>query len=182
MARLLSCGALALSLLTPLAADVSGCACDPSKPETLEARECGLCKEAEKQPQNIRFFVLKDTNPRKPNRWLVLPRVHWTGPHALDQMSKKDRDALWAYAIAAARERFGDQWGLAYNGWKVRTQCHLHVHIGQFIPAAESHNFKFVRRPEDFPAPVDGGLLIHPVTGGYRVLTGENAMETGLLR
>src|SRR5262245_13327482 len=38
-----------LVLLPALWADVRGCQCDPAKPETMEARECGLCREAEKQ-------------------------------------------------------------------------------------------------------------------------------------
>ena len=58
------------------------CACDISNPETLGARECGLCKEAETQPPDVAVFFLKDNNPRKPNRWLALPRFHGKGGHA----------------------------------------------------------------------------------------------------
>lgn len=165
-----------------LGADVSKCACDPSRPETMKARECALCVEADKHPADVEFFVLKDINPRKPGRWLVLPRAHTPGPHALHDLPKASRDRLWRFAIATAREKFGDGWGIAYNGWKVRTQCHLHVHIGKFIRAAENSNFKFVRRIEDFPAPADAGLWIHPVPGGFHVHTGEQIMETALVR
>src|SRR5690348_6447177 len=72
MVRMKFSPAIALLLATaPLAfADISHCACDISNPETMAARECGLCKEAEKQPADGAVFFLKDSNPRKPNRWL----------------------------------------------------------------------------------------------------------------
>lgn len=165
-----------------LDADVSQCACDPARPETLKARECGLCVEADKHPSDVEFFVLKDINPRKPGRWLVLPRSHSAGPHPLHEMPKAMRDRLWRFALAAAKEKFGEEWGVAYNGWKVRTQCHLHFHVGRFIRAAENSNFKIVRRLEDFPAPSDAGVWIHPVAGGFHVHTGEQIMETALVR
>lgn len=163
-------------------ADVSRCACDAAKPDTLKARECSLCLEAEKQPKEVGFFLLKDANPRKPNRWLALPRAHWQGPHALHSMPKSERDKLWRFAVQAAREKFGLGWGIAYNGWRVRTQCHLHLHIGRFAPAAENTRWRFIRRLEDLPAPEEGGLWIHPVPGGYHVHTGEEIVETVLVR
>jgi len=171
-----------LAVVMRLHADVSQCACDVTKPETLKARECSLCVEAEKHPASPEFFVLKDINPRKPNRWLVLPRSHGGGPHALHEMPMKERTRLWHFAIAAARERLGEEWGLAYNGWKVRTQCHMHLHVGKFIPAAENSKFRLVSRVEDFPAPQDGGAWIHPVKGGFHVHEGEEIMETVLVR
>lgn len=165
------------------AADVRGCDCNLNDPESMQKRECSLCREAEQQPAGVEFFVLRDANPRKPNRWLVLPKAHLAGSHPLHLLSKNDRTRLWTFAIAEAKKRFGpEQWGVAYNGDKVRTQCHLHVHIGRFIPAAENSKFKLVRRIEDFPAPAVGGVLIHPVRGGYHVLTGEDIMETALVR
>lgn len=173
---------LLLVFVLRLGADVSKCACDPAKPETMEARECGLCREAERHPAGEEFFVLKDINPRKPGRWLVLPHAHHPGPHALHEMPKAERDRLWRFAIATAREKFGADWALAYNGWKVRTQCHMHLHVGKFIRAAENSNFKLVRRLEDFPAPAGGGVWIHPVPGGFHVHTGEEIMETALVR
>jgi hypothetical protein len=98
-------------------------------------------------------------------------------------LPKSERTRFWAFAIAEAKKRFGpEEWGVAYNGDKVRTQCHLHLHIGRFIPAAENSKFKLVRRIEDFPAPAEGGVLVHPVKGGYHVLTGEEIMETALVR
>ena len=56
-------------LLLPLTrADVRTCQCDVARPETMDARECSLCKEAEKQPGYVSYFALRDTNPTKPNR------------------------------------------------------------------------------------------------------------------
>ncbi|MGB9612024.1 MAG: hypothetical protein ACPL7M_13725 [Bryobacteraceae bacterium] len=176
--------ALAAALLgaAPTQADVSRCACDPSRPETLKERNCSLCVEAEKQPPDVEFFVLKDNNPRKPNRWLVLPRIHLPGPHHLHDLPKPVRDRYWRFAIRTAREKFGDEWGIAYNGASVRTQCHLHLHVGRFVRAAETSRFHLVRRVEDIPAPRDSGLWIHPVPGGFHVHLGEQITETVLVR
>lgn len=174
---------LTLAVAASSLADVSGCVCDPAKPESMKARECGLCNEAEKQPADVEFFVLKDINPRKPNRWLVLPRTHGKGgAHHLHEMSRAQQVRFWKFAIQAAKERFGDEWGVAYNGWKVRTQCHMHVHIGRLIQAAKISKFKFVRRIEDFPTPEETGIWIYPVPGGFRVHTGEQITETALVR
>ena len=92
-----------LCLGVPLGADVRGCACDAAKPETLEARECALCREAEAQPSEPPVFFLKDNNPRKPNRLLVLPRAHGKGPNSLAGMTPEQRLLLWSAAIAKAR-------------------------------------------------------------------------------
>ncbi len=172
-------------LLAPLrmAADVRGCNCVLGDPESMQKRECSLCREAESQPAGVEFFVVRDINPHKPDRWLVMPKAHLPGSHPLHLMAKKERDRLWGFALAEAGKRFPQgEWGVAYNGDKVRTQCHLHVHIGKFIPAAENTRFKLVQRLEQFPAPSEGGVLIHPVKNGYHVHTGEDIMETALVR
>ncbi len=163
-------------------AEVRQCACDPAKPETMKVRECSLCVEAERQPSGVEFFVLKDANPRKPNRWLVLPRSHGAGGHHLYELDAATRLRLWRKVVATAHEKFGDGWGAAYNGSRVRTQCHLHVHVGRFIRAAENSHFVFVRRLEDLPAPREGGIWIHPVAGGYHAHIGEQTVETVLVR
>lgn len=179
----LACFAAAfLWLASPLRADVSQCACDPADPESLKARNCSLCLEAEKQPPGIEFFLLKDINPRKPNRWLALPRLHRPGAHELRDYPKEARDRLWRFAVQAAREKFGEEWGIAYNGSRVRTQCHLHLHIGRFARAAENSRFLLVRRVEEIPAPEEGGLWVHPAPGGFHVHTGEQITETVLVR
>lgn len=148
----------------------------------MKARNCSLCAEAEKQPSGTEFFLLKDVNPRKPNRWLALPRMHRPGAHDLRDYPGPLRDGLWRFAIQAGREKFGGEWGIAYNGGQVRTQCHLHLHIGRFVRAAETQRFLFVRRVEDIPVPEEGGLWVHPVEGGYHVHPGEQITETVLVR
>lgn len=160
------------------------CACDPAKPETMATRSCGLCREADKQPPEAATFILKDISPRKPNRWLALPRVHLAGHHDLHELPAAERTALWKAAIAEARQRFGDEWGLAYNGRSVRTQCHTHIHIGKLIalPTLHSSQFITVRRPEEIPAPPDSGVWVHPVGDRLHVHLGENLTETILFR
>lgn len=166
-----------------LRADVSQCACDWSNPESMKARNCSLSNEAMKQPEHVEFFILKDINPRKPGRWLVLPRKPGDGSHDLYHLAKDERTRLWKFAMAEADRRFpGGTWGLAYNGNKVRTQCHLHIHIGKWVPAALTAKFRLVRRVEDLPAPEEGGVLLFPVAEGFMVLTGEQIMETALVR
>ena len=66
----------------------------------MEARECSLCKEAEKQPADLQFFAVKDTNPNKPNRWMMLPRFHGNRPQQFLEMTPAQRTAYWTAAIA----------------------------------------------------------------------------------
>lgn len=163
-------------------ADISNCACDPKNPESMKSRQCSLCNEAEKRPPGEDFFVLKDINPRKPGRWLVLPVAHGSAQHHFRDLPKAQRDKLWREAIRVAQEKFGDGWGLAYNGERARTQCHLHLHVGRFIKAAETSSGSLVRRIEDIPAPDEGGIWVHPVEGGYHVHLGDQIAETILVR
>lgn len=158
------------------------CACDSAEPETLKARQCSLCNEADKQPAGEAVFFLKDINPRKPNRWLALPRAHSGGPHHLHEMSARDRTLLWTAAIARAKSLWGDEWGIAYNGEKVRTQCHTHFHIGKLLRGIETKNFIAVTQPSDIPAPAGEGLWIHPAGNKIHVHLGEQTTETVLLR
>lgn len=163
-------------------ADVSGCSCVPGTPEIHKDRACSLTLESLKQPAGTEFFALKDNNPRKPGRWLMLPAG--TGPESMyiEKMSKAKRTAFFRAAEAKARELFGEEWGMAYNGSKVRTQCQFHVHLGRFIKASESRKFLFVKRLEDIPI-IDGdGLWLHPVPGGYHVHQGQQTTETCLVR
>jgi hypothetical protein len=164
-------------------ADVSQCACDPAKPETMKARECSLCVEAEKQPPDREIFFLKDISPRKPNRWLALPRVHQPGAHPLHKLPRDLQTRLWAAAIEKARELWGDDWGLAYNSDQVRTQCHGHIHIGKLLQGLSPGNYYDVDGPKEIRAPEDGlGIWVHPVNGKLRVHYGEHITETTLLR
>src|SRR5947209_11713055 len=103
-------------------ADIVTCACDPANPASLEARQCSLCREAEKQRPDTKVFLLKDVNPTKPNRWLILPRAH---DRSIDELPADLRAELFAAAIAKAKTLFGDEWAIAYNAPGVQTQCHV---------------------------------------------------------
>ena len=161
-------------------ADIVTCACDASRPETLAARQCSLCREAEKQPADVRVFVLKDINPTKPGRWLVLPRAH---DRSLDQLSAADRTELISTAIAKGRELFGDDWGVAYNAPQVQTQCHVHLHVGRYMRQVEEPNFVTVASAAEVPAPAPGeGFWIHQEGTKLHVHTGGLIAETVLER
>ena len=173
----------ALVLLTAAGvANVAHCACDASKPATLTSRDCSLCVEAEKHPPEPFVFFIKDANPHKPNRLLALPRIHTPGPHALAALTPEQRTELWTAAIDKAKQLWGDRWGLAYNGDKVRTQCHAHIHIGRLIPGVETNNFIVVNGPSEIPLPNGDGFWIHPQDGKLHVHLGEQITETVLLR
>ena len=170
----------ALLAVSAFGADIVDCACDAAKPETLQARQCSLCREAEKQPAGVKVFFLRDVNATKPNRWLALPRAH---ERSIDQLSGEQRAELWSAAIAKAKSLFGDDWAVAYNSPSVQTQCHVHVHIGKLIPGVETDQFITVTKIEDIPAPRAGeGFWIHPQGNLFHVHTGEQITETVLER
>jgi CDP-diacylglycerol pyrophosphatase len=173
---------IALGLPSALSGQLIECHCDASRPETLQARPCSLCVEAEKQPPETVVFFLKDINPRKPNRWLALPRVHGTTMHALSKLDPKLQTTLWTAAIEKGRQLWGDRWGLAYNGDLVRTQCHTHIHIGRLLPGIETDRFVVVDGAEQIQTPDKGGIWVHPADGKLHVHTGEEITETVLLR
>ncbi len=159
------------------------CPCDPAKPETLQLRQCSLCAEAEKHASDVPFFFLRDNNPRKPNRWLLLPRRHWDGLHELADMSQSERTALWTAAIGKAKELWGPGWGVAYNGAEVRTQCHLHIHIGKLLQGVElDRNFVVISKPSQIPVIRGEGMWIHPVGNKLHVHQHEQRAEPVLLR
>ena len=170
-------------LLAPAYADVRSCLCDIARPETLTARECSLCKAAEAQPPEPAFFVLRDANPNKPNRWLALPRFHGHNPQDMADMTPDQRTAYWTFTIAKARELWGDRWGLATNALERRTQCHAHIHIGKLREGVENESFSVVDGPEAIPLALEGdGLLVHPAGGKLHVHTGDQAPELLLER
>jgi hypothetical protein len=166
------------------ASTMDQCACDPARAETMEARRCGLCREAERRPAGEPFFSVKDASPYKPNRWLLLPRPHNTeGRLPLSKLTAKQRAAFWAAAIEKARATWGDEWGLALNGDEVRSQCHLHVHVGRLLKGVETGKPLVVDGPAGIPVPKDGsGLWIHPHGTKLHVHLGEQRTETVLLR
>ncbi|HLJ49697.1 MAG TPA: hypothetical protein VKU01_26975 [Bryobacteraceae bacterium] len=170
----------ALAAFFTLRADIVTCHCDPTHPETLQARECSLCREAEKQAPGTEVFFLKDANPSKPNRWLALPRGH---ERSMDSLPADVRTRLLAEAAAKAKSLFGEKWAIAYNAPEVQTQCHVHVHIGRWMPQVENDQFTMVKRVEDVPAPRQHeGFWLHPVDGGFHLHAGELITETVLER
>jgi diadenosine tetraphosphate (Ap4A) HIT family hydrolase len=163
-----------------LRADFVTCNCDLAQPETLEARQCSLCREAERQTAGIQVFFLKDSNPSKPNRWLALPRTH---ERSIDLLNDEQRGLLWSAAFAKAKSLFGNEWAVAYNSPSVQTQCHVHLHIGRLIPGVETSQFTTAAKIEDIPVPAHGqGCWIHPQGDHFHVHTGEQITETVLER
>ena len=158
------------------------CPCDPKEPETLKERQCSLCAQVEKQPVDSPVVFAQDSSPRKPDRWLALPRAHSTGMHQMSALSDRERTELWRGAIAKAKELWGEQWGIAYNAERLHTQCHVHVHIGRLIDGVEWGDFKVVDGPEQIPLPGPDGLWIHAVNGKLHVHVGEQVTENVLLR
>ncbi len=183
-----------MALSTTVArSDIRSCLCDLKNPETATIRACSLCLEAEKRPETEPFFVLRDVNPTKPNRWLALPRAAYDGINPLSKMSAEARLGLWTLAIGKAKEVWGDGWAIAMNGDVSRTQCHVHVHIGKLLEhqepgdelpdAAKRTEGKYYDGPADLPAPADGtGLWFHPVGNRLHVHTGDQINESVLLR
>ena len=158
------------------------CACDVRIPESLNARQCSLTKVTEEQPANVLVFFLPDANPKKPNRLLALPREQSPGMQSIRDLTPEIRLALWTQGIEKAKEKWGDRWGIAYTGDNVRTQCHVHIHIGQLIEGVEAGEFLLVDGPAQIPVPGKDGYWIHPVNGKLHVQTGEQICETVLLR
>ena len=170
-------------ILALVLADVRNCACDVSKPETMESTNCALCREAEKQPVDQGVFFLKDANPSKPNRTLALPRKHTAGPHNLSDLTAADRTELLTAAMAKGKELWGGQWGVAYNGVERRTQCHAHVHIGKLVADAEKGDFIVLNSVAEVVIPKDGsGFWIHEVNGKIHEHSGEQVNEFVLER
>jgi diadenosine tetraphosphate (Ap4A) HIT family hydrolase len=175
---------VAVLWVLPLAqADVRDCACDTAHPETLESRECALCRAADEQPAGTTYFAIPDANPTKPNRTLALPRYHGSNPQELSGMTADQRTAYWTFAIAKARDLWGEQWGLAVNNLERRSQCHMHIHIGKLNEGVEDDRMVIVDGPADIPLPREGeGLWVHPSAGKLHVHWGNPTPELLLMR
>jgi CDP-diacylglycerol pyrophosphatase len=160
---------------------------------------CSLCWEAEAQPADVAYFFIKDVDPRKPNRWLILPRAHTRGMQSLSDLNDADSSRFWAAAIEKAQSLWGNQWGLAVNGDDGRTQCHAHAHIGKLLPEAESRDFLvkvgwspvpgkepiMLKGPEEIKAPTNGeSFWIHPFGGGlhFHIEDSQASAEFVLMR
>ncbi len=164
------------------------CACDHAAPATLQARECSLCQEADRHAAgaqgSVPVFYLKDSSPRKPNRTLILPVRHSKGQQDLRQLSSEERRRFWQAAMAKAEELFpGGAWGLAINSESVRTQCHLHLHIGRLNEGLDESSGRLVAGPAQIPLPEAGlGIWLHPVPGGLHLHTDREIAEPVLVR
>ena len=161
---------------------VPSCNCNPARPETMQSRSCSLSLEADRQPPNVHVFFVKDINPRKPNRTLAMLTKHGPERYTLDDLTAPERTELWTAAIAKARELWGEDWAVAYNGDKVRTQCHPHIHIGMLNDAAKQEKYLLVDSPAGIPPPRGSGIWIYGQGQKLRVHTGEQITETALVR
>jgi hypothetical protein len=178
---------LSASLIVLLAcavrADVRECVCDLSAPDIAQIRGCSLCIEAAKHPASEHVMILKDNDPTKPNRWLVIPQAHVDGADPLGHMSRPERLALWSAAIAKGSELWGSAWGVAMNGDIARRQCHVHLHVGKLLEGKETDNGFYVAGAAELPVIADGtGLWFHPLGGRFHVHIGEQVTETVLMR
>ena len=162
----------------------TACNCDPEKPETLKERQCSLCAEVEKDPPSETGVVFrKDINPRKPNRIIVMPRMHTPGLHLLSAYTPEQRTELWTAAINKGKEIWGDRWGVAYNSDLVRTQCHAHVHVSRLLDGVEWGDPLVIDSPAQIPLPQGKAMWIHPAPGGkMHVHRDSSIAETVLLR
>jgi diadenosine tetraphosphate (Ap4A) HIT family hydrolase len=158
------------------------CDCDHATRTGFGQNECGLCVEADKAPANVPVVFIKDNDPKKPNRWLALPRTH-LGPafQTFGDLPQEARTMLWREAIARAKQMWGDRWGLGTNGYRSRGQCHLHIHIGRLIEGVEWGEFQVVDGPESIPDPGQLGMWVHPANGKLHVHV-EMSGETVLAR
>jgi len=157
---------------------VRSCACDHSVPEALITRECSLCKAADGQAGDAPFFVIRDANPNKPNRWLALAKAHSRGAQDLSSLTPEQRIAYWTFAIDKGRQDWGDGWGLAVNSLERRTQCHVHIHIGKLKDGVEQLPLTVVGDVASIPLPREGdGMLVHPAGGKFHVHYGDEAPE-----
>jgi len=183
--RISLCAAAAFCALTALSihADVRDCVCTLTNPTIAETRGCSLCIEAARQPADHAIFLVRDSDPTKPNRWLVLPRAPYDGSNPLARMTAPERLALWTAAIAKAKETWGDSWAVAMNGDIARRQCHAHVHVGKLLEGKETETGVFIDNPSQLPAISDGtGLWFHPAGNRLHLHTGEQITETVLMR
>ena len=174
--------AAGLGLASSLAA--GDCACDHLNAATLADADCSLCREAEKHAAvGDTIFFVRDASPRKPNRTLALPVVHGKGQQDLAHLASEQRTILWKAAITKAQELWPGQWGLAVNSPTVRTQCHLHVHIGKLNDGADESTGRLVATPEEIPVPPNGvGIWLHPAPGGLHVHMDREISEPVLMR
>ena len=182
MRKLLVLGVMAATLwLWAYAPPVVRCPCDHARPETLEARVCGLCRTAEEQSAD--FYFLKDINPHKPHRYLALPKAHDGGLQTGFSLAAEQRIRYWQAAIGRAEELYPGGWGLAANGHLFRTQCHAHIHIGPLSPEVQDVGGRLHDDPSGFPdVGPEQGMWVHPKEGRFCVHLDRDLAEVVLVR
>ena len=114
------------------------------KPETLEARQCGLCREAEKQPRRRQSFLSQGCQSQQAESLAGAAAIA-RAVHRI--IERRTACGLLAAAVEKAKALFGDEWAIAYNAPSVQTQCHVHLHIGKLIPGVETE--PVLHRDED---------------------------------
>ena len=155
-----------LAPLVPM--PVVNCPCVHGNPETLKSRVCSLCNTAENKTAEIYF--LKDINPRKPNRYLALPKSHSREMQSTSELPKGLRSKLWLAAANRGEELFPGTWGVAQNSHYFRTQCHAHLHIGPLSPEVQDVNGTLYSSVDDLPnVRPENGIWMHPKDGQYCV-------------
>ena len=98
-------------------------------------------------------------------------------------MTADERTAYWTFAIAKAKEVWGDDWGLAVNSLAHRSQCHIHIHIGKLLSEVEDEHYVVADGPAGIPLPRAGdGIWVHPVSGKLHAHWGSEAAELVLER
>ena len=147
----------------------------------MKSRVCSLCRTAERETDEIYF--LKDINPRKPNRYLALPKAHDHGFQSTNHLARDLRIELWKRAIQRAEELYPGRWGLAQNSHFFRTQCHAHIHIGPLSPEVVDEGGRVYATVEDLPDVGSAqGIWLHPKDGQYCVHLDRDLAEIVLLR
>lgn len=160
---------------------VVSCPCDHARPESLEARVCGLCRTAERQDSE--FYFVKDINPHKPNRYLALPRDHGHDLQGPASLPDEQRARYWRADIEKAEELYPGKWGLAANGHFFRTQCHAHIHMGLLSRLVEHEDGELFDDPAGFPnVGLEDGVWVHPLRGRYCIHLDRDLAEVILVR
>lgn len=147
----------------------------------MGSRVCSLCRTAERATDEIYF--LKDINPRKPNRYLALPKAHDHGFQSTTHLASELRVKLWTRAIQRAEELYPGRWGLAQNSHFFRTQCHAHIHIGPLSPEVVDVGGTLYPAVDDIPdvEPAQG-IWMHPKDGQYCVHLDRDLAEIVLVK
>ena len=173
----IACGGLVPLVPMP----VVDCPCNHAEPSSMDSRVCSLCGTAEREDHEIYF--LKDINPRKPNRYLALPKAHESGFQSTIDLTPELRARLWRRAAERAEELYPGRWGLAQNSHFFRTQCHAHIHIGPLSPEVQDEGGSLYGTVEQFPNVGPGqGMWLHPKNSMYCVHLDRDLAEIVLVR